>query len=159
MQVDQTRKDNETISIDYLDICRALGVSPGRRYYSVAQQQMTDVGSQQATTLDEVGGVTHSAPPNAEALPPSKRYKTAMRTLTPLLTCSTMTARSESATSAVISSPRFMGPGCMTIACSGNRPMRSTSSPYRRVYSRALGKKAACIRSRCTRSIITASAP
>src|SRR6266850_1636953 len=39
---------------------------------------------------------------------------TAMRTATPLLTCSRMTERGPSATSEAISTPRFMGPGCMT---------------------------------------------
>ena len=80
-----------------------------------------------------------------------------MRTATPLATCSTITARGESAASAEISSPRFIGPGCMTMACSGSCAMRSPSSPYRRLYSRTLGKYAAFIRSCWTRSIITTS--
>ena len=37
-----------------------------------------------------------------------------MRTATPLLTCSRITERGPSATSEEISTPRFMGPGCMT---------------------------------------------
>ena len=44
---------------------------------------------------------------------------------TPLVTCSTMTERAESATSAAISMPRFIGPGCMTIACSGSCAIRA----------------------------------
>lgn len=80
-----------------------------------------------------------------------------MRVETPLATCSTAVQRSESATWAVISMPRFIGPGCITMACSGIFAMRSPSSPYRREYSRSVGKKAAFMRSRCTRSIITAS--
>jgi hypothetical protein len=39
---------------------------------------------------------------------------TAMRTATPLFTCSRMTERGPSATSEEISTPRFMGPGCIT---------------------------------------------
>ena len=72
--------------------------------------------------------------------PPSSRYSTAIRTLTPLATCSTIVDRAESATSAAISTPRFIGPGCMTMACSGSRAIRAPSSPYRRLYSRTLGK-------------------
>ena len=49
--------------------------------------------------------------------------------LTPLATCSTAVQRAESATSAVISMPRFIGPGCITMACSGIRAMRSPSRP------------------------------
>ncbi len=50
-----------------------------------------------------------------------------MRALTPLATCSTIVERTESATSAAISTPRFIGPGCMTMACSGSCAMRSPS--------------------------------
>ena len=80
-----------------------------------------------------------------------------MRVVTPLATCSTIIERAESATSAAISTPRFIGPGCMTMAWSGSRAMRAASSPYRRLYSRTLGKYAAVIRSCWTRSIITTS--
>ena len=52
-----------------------------------------------------------------------------MRTATPLVTCSTMTERTWSATSALISMPRFIGPGCMTMACSGIRFTRAVSRP------------------------------
>src|SRR6185312_13513919 len=72
--------------------------------------------------------------------PPSSRYRTAIRTLTPLPTCSTIVERTESATSAPISMPRFIGPGCMTMACSGSSAIRPESSPYRRLYSRMVGK-------------------
>src|SRR5699024_7665155 len=79
--------------------------------------------------------------------PPSKRYSTAIRTATPLVTCSTMTECSSSATSALISIPRFIGPGCMTMESSGMRFRRTRLSPYLREYSRALGKKESCMRS------------
>src|ERR1700691_2767966 len=39
---------------------------------------------------------------------------TAIRTAPPLLTCSRITDFGPSATSDAISTPRFMGPGCMT---------------------------------------------
>ncbi len=41
---------------------------------------------------------------------------TAMRTAIPNVTCGRMTARSPSATGESISTPRFIGPGCITIA-------------------------------------------
>src|SRR5262249_32265942 len=41
---------------------------------------------------------------------------TAMRTATPFMTCCWMTDCGPSATSLVISTSRFIGPGCMTIA-------------------------------------------
>ncbi len=39
-----------------------------------------------------------------------------MRTATPLRTWAVTTLAGSSATSAAISTPRFIGPGCMTIA-------------------------------------------
>ena len=68
-----------------------------------------------------------------------------------------MVDRAESATSGAISMPRFIGPGCITIACSDRARARSASSPYRREYSRSDGKNESFMRSRCTRSIITTS--
>ena len=73
-------------------------------------------------------------------MPPSSRYRTAIRVVTPLATCSTIVERTESATSAAISTPLFIGPGCMTMACSGSLAIRAASSPYLRLYSRTLGK-------------------
>ncbi len=46
---------------------------------------------------------------------PASRYKTAMRTATPLATCSVMALCGPSATPLLISTPRFIGPGCMTV--------------------------------------------
>src|SRR5262245_59486312 len=91
--------------------------------------------------------------------PLSSRYSTAIRTETPLVTCSTIVDLGESATSAAISTPRFIGPGCITMAWSGNSAIRSQSRPYLRRYSRTVGKYASDIRSCCTRSIITTSLP
>ena len=61
--------------------------------------------------------------------PASNRYSTAIRTLTPLATCSVMVERTESATSAAISIPRFIGPGCITTERSGNKAIRCASRP------------------------------
>ena len=76
----------------------------------------------------------------------------------PLATWSAITERSsESATSAAISTPRFIGPGCMTMAWSAMASSRRPSSPYSRAYSRRDGKNPARCRSSWTRSIITTS--
>ena len=49
----------------------------------------------------------------APLAPATLRYNTAMRTGTPLVTCRSTTDMSESTTRESISTPRFMGPGCM----------------------------------------------
>ena len=51
-----------------------------------------------------------------------------MRTATPLATCAVMTDAGPSATSAAISTPRFIGPGCMTRASGCRRAARSRSA-------------------------------
>ena len=52
-----------------------------------------------------------------------------MRTATPFATWSRMTDRPESAMSEAISTPRFIGPGCMTIASVFARASASASRP------------------------------
>ena len=52
-----------------------------------------------------------------------------MRVATPLRTWSMITERGRSATSALISTPRFIGPGCMTRASSFMPSTRRAVSP------------------------------
>ncbi len=87
-----------------------------------------------------------------------------MRTETPISTCSRITlCAGSSATALSISTPRFIGPGCITSASGAARASFSASRPKKRKYSRALGTGAAPppspMRSRCRRSIITTSTP
>ena len=81
-----------------------------------------------------------------------------MRTATPISTCSWMTERSRSsATSESISTPRFIGPGCM-ISASGLATLSfSWSRPKKRKYSLIEGTNEPCMRSVCRRSIMTMS--
>ena len=60
----------------------------------------------------------------------------AMRTATPLATCCVTTVRGRSATSEAISTPRTIGPGWVTMACSERRSARRAVSPQPAVYSR-----------------------
>ena len=75
-----------------------------------------------------------------------------MRTATPLATWFVITALGRSATSGAISTPRFIGPGCMISASPGIRAARSGVSPNRVVYSRSVGTRACSWRSSCMRS-------
>ena len=65
----------------------------------------------------------------AEARAPASRYSRAIRTATPFVTCSVMTDRGSTATSAAISTPSFMGPGCMTTTSGDAARSRSRVSP------------------------------
>src|SRR5262249_8137017 len=60
----------------------------------------------------------------SQARPPSARSRMALRTATPLRTCSSTSERALSATSLVSSIPRTIGPGCITNASSGASAMR-----------------------------------
>ena len=64
----------------------------------------------------------------SSAIPAISRYSSAMRTATPLVTCSSTQDCGPSATSGVISMPRFIGPGCRTSASGLARFSRSAFS-------------------------------
>src|SRR5581483_3951634 len=66
----------------------------------------------------------------------SRSYSTAIRTASPARTWSTTSAAPESATRGSISTPRFIGPGCITF-CPGRS--RSGVTHQRAAYSRSEG--------------------
>ena len=65
----------------------------------------------------------------AHARPPARRCSTASRTATPISTCCVITERAPSAIELSISTPRFIGPGCITMASSLASASRSAVSP------------------------------
>ena len=97
-------------------------------------------------------------PPQPDRSPPSSRKRIAMRTATPFATCWVTTVRGRSATSDAISTPRTIGPGCVTMASSRRRATRRAVRPHPAVYSRRLGTKEPLPRSACRRSSDTTSA-
>ena len=82
-----------------------------------------------------------------------------MRSATPLRTWSSTTLGRRSARSCDSSTPRFTGPGCITIASSFAKRSFARSSPKVAEYSRTLGNSAPASRSSWMRSAITTSAP
>ena len=70
-----------------------------------------------------------------------------MRTATPLATWLRITEYGPSATSEAISTPRFIGPGCMMMTSGLARRTRSMVIPKIVKYSCSEGKKWPCIRS------------
>ena len=84
-----------------------------------------------------------------------------MRTATPQLTCWRITARGPSATCGETSTPRLIGPGCMTIASGFAYASVRSDRPNVRDSSRVFGNRGASPSNRScwTRSIITTSAP
>src|SRR5215207_8876755 len=85
--------------------------------------------------------------PSRSAPRPSRSNSTAIRTATPLVTCCVIIEPGSSEGSTAISTPRFIGPGCITNVCSGSRAARCGVRPKRAVYSRSDGTNASFIRS------------
>src|SRR5262249_25903835 len=77
--------------------------------------------------ISVVGNVSSSEPPAAS------KNSSAMRAAMPFVTCSSTHDCGPSATSGVISIPRFSGPGCSTIASGFARFMRSALSWYNKM--------------------------
>src|SRR5262245_35700732 len=101
----------------------------------------------------------HASLSRSRPLPRSSN-STAIRTAMPFVTCCVITEPGSSDGSTAISTPRFIGPGCMISAWSGSAPARSGVSPKRLVYSRRLGTNDSVIRSCCIRSrYSTSSSP
>src|SRR5690606_39509715 len=87
---------------------------------------------------DAVGGQDRAAADDDHVPSPGEarsRNSTAMRAATPFRTWSRIRVRDESATWGEISTPRFIGPGCMTTASGRRRANRASSRPKRRTYS------------------------
>ena len=82
-----------------------------------------------------------------------------MRTETPLSTCWVMTDCALSAAMEAISTPRFIGPGCMTSAFGLASATRSGVIYQWSQYSATDGNRPFCWRSRWMRRPITTSAP
>src|SRR6202011_4591494 len=91
------------------------------RDHPVADGDVSGLAAKRPRSPDDPPRRAHGAPSS----PPSRRYRTAIRTLTPLVTCSTIVDLGESATSAAISTPRFTGPGCFTLARSAHCAIRA----------------------------------
>ena len=79
-----------------------LGRRPDRGDPAAAEQDVRGLPAQWPRAPDHPGCVRHAA----TSAPPSSRYRTAIRTLTPFATCSVIVDRAQSATSAAISTPR-----------------------------------------------------
>ena len=84
---------------------------------------------------------------------------TAMRTAMPNVTCGRITLCGPSATGESISTPRFIGPGCITIASGLASASFSALRPKVLKYSPAHGSSAPLMRSFCRRSMIITSTP
>ena len=101
---------------------------------SVRDRLGSDGGDRVA--LDHNGGLLHPVGPKHPGIadddhpePPRASEITAMRSGTPLATCSRMSDLSPSAAASSISTPRFIGPGCMTTAVGLSIERRSTFIP------------------------------
>src|SRR5690606_6786166 len=131
-EIDQARGDEPAGGIDDLvAVTRgdlAEGFDPP---FDAAQGAGHDAGGrdQPATGHDQRALLLHAHPSTRRALRVSTSRQ-AMRMATPISTWSVTIERpSRSATVLSISTPRFIGPGCMTIASGAALASRSSVSP------------------------------
>ena len=101
-----------------------------------------DVGATLTGLVEHRAATNHDAAHDTspfKSLPdPSSWNSTAIRTATPLVTWSRITDPVSSAGSTTISTPRFIGPGCITSACGDSRDARSRGEAvHRRVLAQA----------------------
>jgi hypothetical protein len=104
-EVDEARRDDQALGID-----DAVGLAAFRRNLPVSDENVADAVLA-AGWIDDPSVLdvkTHQLP--------ATMLITAMRTAMPKVTCGRITECGPSATVESISTPRFIGPGCMTIA-------------------------------------------
>lgn len=126
VEVDQAGSHHAAPGVEHLVAVAGGEVGPDGGDASAADR---DVAAPNAAGIDDAAALDHEARHRNSLPEPSSRNSTAMRTATPLRTWSTIMLRGRSATSAAISTPRFMGPGCITRAWSASRPHRRAVSP------------------------------
>jgi hypothetical protein len=129
-EVDQPRRGDEALRVDHLVGTEAVGRLVERGDLPVGnvdRSRLVAAGRRidDARIGDPDPGSRLPAPLHAE---PSSDI-TAMRTAIPKVTCGRMTLCLPSATGESISTPRFMGPGCITIASGLARASLSAVSP------------------------------
>ena len=123
-EIDETRRHHQTSGLQ------------GALRHKV-QRHLTD-GDDTTGSDENIGNMVEparrvddtSAPDkDPHAAPPISRFITAIRTAMPKVTCGRITACGPSATAESISTPRFIGPGCMTIASGAAKASFSGVSP------------------------------
>ena len=123
-EIDQPGRDDPPRGIE-----RALGRRGARR--RVERGDAAPIDQDVARRIAPARGVDQACGRDAQrhAEAPATMLITAMRTAMPKVTCGRMTEWGPSATEESISTPRFIGPGCMTIASGAASASFSAVSP------------------------------
>src|SRR5690606_26489136 len=114
-EVDQAGADAKPAGVQFVGGCEAGWLLAERPDTAVGNE---DIGHR----VEAAGRIEHPAAANdqsAHAASPVACMAndiTAMRTAMPFVTCGRITERGPSATAESISTPRLIGPGCMTMA-------------------------------------------
>src|SRR5205814_1651877 len=128
----QVRTQIRNLAIEHQEAARLVAVGGG-----IDQARVDENGA--AGVLRPVGGFPRCGGVHRLGRFRASASSTAMRTATPISTWSRMTLRERSATVEAISTPRFMGPGCITTASGFARASFSWSRPKKWKYSRVEG--------------------
>src|SRR5262249_38931144 len=151
VEVDESRGDPQPLGRDLLRALQGERLVGDGHHPALLQPDVAD-------PVHLVPGVDHPASADEHRAAHAHLSRMAIRTATPLATCSRMTLAGPSATSGASSTPRFTGPGCITTVPGLRRRARARVRPKAWAYSREEGNIDSRCRSSWTRSIITASA-
>src|SRR5213079_3161376 len=142
VQVHEARGDDLAAHVPYLHPVRGPESRARGRDLAVLDQQVgravqVPAGVDHPAALEQEGphhsgAAARLAASASSGRPPASRYSTAIRTATPFVTWSRITLCGPSATRESISTPRFMGPGCMIVMSRGAFSSRSTVTPKTR---------------------------
>ena len=109
-QIDQARADHQPAGIDHPLVHEA-------RRRRVESNDTTAIDMKMADAVETAGSIDKSPIADRDLhRPPARMLITAIRTAIPKVTCLRITDCVPSATADSISTPRFIGPGCITIA-------------------------------------------
>ena len=112
MQVDEARSHNQSFYVQRL-IGPIRFARLGNLHHEAIAQHHVGRRIQPSRGVNQMSALQQH---RAHRFPPNSVARIAMRTFTPFSTCSSTTDCPQSATSSVISMPRIIGPGCITIA-------------------------------------------
>ena len=125
VQVDEAGSDDESRRVQHGRAVGRFQAGPGFGDAPVAEQQVE-------RRVDAVAGVDQAAAADQDRCrhspPLASRKRTAMRIASPAETCASIRLCAPCATSGAISTPSFIGPGCITTACGAAAATRSAVS-------------------------------
>ena len=128
VQIDETRRDHQPRRVD-LGFARACDELRAQLHDSPLADAQIQMRVEPRRGIDHAPAAHQRRPARlAHDAPRTSRNSTAIRIASPAETCASIRLCAPCATSEVISTPSFIGPGCITTACGAADATRSAVS-------------------------------